>query len=79
MVDHMEKHHKETWAELHKEGKQQENIKSFTTQHIPKKAQSTPGTANVASAVGSVACPDSLSDTAKYVASETICACQGHL
>ena len=79
MVDHMEKHHKEEWAELHKAGKQQENIKSFTTQHIPKKAQSTPGVVNVASAVGAVACPDSLTDTVKYAASETIFTCQGHL
>ena len=71
MVDHMQKHHKEEWAELHKAGKQQQSMESFTAQHSPKKTQSTPGAAQAASAVGAVARPDSLSGAAKHAASET--------
>jgi hypothetical protein len=71
MVDHMQKHHKEEWAELHKTGKQQQSMKSFTAQHSPKKTQSTPGTAQAASAVGAVVRPDSLSGAAKHADSET--------
>ena len=71
MVDHMQKHHKEEWAELHKAGKQQQSMKSFTAQHSPKKTQSTPGAAQAASAVGAVARPDSLSGAAKHADSET--------
>ena len=37
MVDHMQKHHKEEWAELHTAGKQQQSMKSFTAQHSLKR------------------------------------------
>ena len=46
-------------------------MKSFTAQHSPKNAQSTPGAAHSASAVGAVARPDSSSGAAKHAASET--------
>jgi hypothetical protein len=71
MVDHMQKHHKEQWAELHKAGNKQQSMRSFTSQHSPNKTQSTPGAAQAASAVGAVAPPDSLSGAAKHAASET--------
>ncbi len=71
MVDHMQKYHEEEWAGLHKVGKQQEIMKSFTTQHSTKKAQSTPGAAHAASTVGEVVRPDSLSGAVKHAASET--------
>jgi hypothetical protein len=63
MVDHMQKYHKEEWVELHKAGLIQQSIKSFRSQHSPKKAQSHPaegssGTAHAALEIGVVERPD---------------------
>jgi hypothetical protein len=69
MVDQLQKYHKEEWVEDYKTGQLQQSIKSFNSQHSPKKTQSQPaetepaesisGTTHSSLEIGVVERPDS--------------------